>query len=263
MIWPVLVYGSGSSDEAARRRQRSERFALVVLLVGAVLSVGLFFGFKNRPGAYQGSPAYYMDPSQQDKAFRLDRIPVPKNAPTAPADPDDLRAALTDYARALAGLLDGIYILDRNYNYHFHNELFLRSTPLLADYRNAGLSRIREAAKIRATADEAAARVRSTLTAGDPAAALLDDVAAYTSFSFERAALLERMTADFERTKAGLQHATHIYEGEGKVLGVRLSELLMKHNAVLSSPAVAPLASDFVRISRGVYDKYANRIVGF
>jgi len=188
---------------------------------------------------------------------------VPTNPPSAPSDPDAVRAALTGYAGALQHLLDGIYILDRNYNYDFHNELFLRSTPLLADYRTAGLQQISEGEAIRIRARSAAARIRPALASGDPLAALLDDMDAYTSFSFERAALLEKMTAEFERTKAGLQHATHIYEGEGKVLGVRLAEILAKHDAVLSSPVVAPLATHFVAISRAVHDKYANRIVGF
>jgi hypothetical protein len=264
MIWAALVYGSWSSPgEHGGQRRRSERFALIVLLAGAALSVGLFVGFKNRPGAYQGSPAYFMDPAQQDKAFRLDQVRVPTNPPSAPSEPETVRAALTGYARSLQGLLDGIYILDRNYNYHFHNELFLRSTPLLADYRTVGLSRIGEAAAVRAAADRDAARIRPALASGDPLGALLDDTAAYTAFSFERAALLERMTAEFERTKAGLQHATHIYEGEGKVLGVRLAELVQKHDVVLSSPVIAPLAGEFVTISRAVHDKYANRIVGF
>ena len=112
-------------------------------------------------------------------------------------------------------------------------------------------------------ADASAATVRQTLSPDDPLAALLDDVTAYVAFNFERAALLERMTAEFERTKAGLQHATHIYEGEGKVLGVRLSEIVKKHDAVLSSPVMAPVTSEFVTLSRAVYDKYADRIVGF
>jgi hypothetical protein len=265
MVWAVLAYGSAASSSAERveRRQRSERFALIVLLSGAALSVGLFFGFKNRPGAYQGSPSYYMDPSQKDAGFRLDLVAVPTNPPSAPSDSAAARAALTGYARAFEQLLDGYYVLDRNYNYHFHNELFLRSTPLLADYRQVGLSKVREAEALRAQADTAAAGVRTRLASGDPLGALFEDLALYAAFTFDRARVLERMSGEFERTRAGLQHATHIYEGEGKVLGVRLSEIVAKHTGVLSSPGVAPLAADFVKISRAVYDKYANRIVGF
>ena len=264
LVWAVLAYGmAGSPRDRTDRRQRSERFALVVLLAGAALSLGLFIGFKNRPGAYQGSPSYYMDPSQKDQGFRLDRVPVPTNPPAAPANPDAARAALTGYATAFQRLLDGYYILDRNYNYHFHNELFLRSTPLLADYRQVGLSKVREAEALRAQADAEAAGVRGQLSSGDPLTALFDDLAAYADFNFGRAVLLEGMSAGFERTKAGLQHATHVYEGEGKVLGVQLSEILAKHDSALSSPAVAPIAAEFVTISRAVHDKYANRIVGF
>jgi hypothetical protein len=147
MIWIVLAYGFAAApdDYRAERRQRSERFALIVLLAGAALSVGLFFGFKNRPGAYQGSPSYYMDPAQKDAGFRLDRVTVPATTAAAPSNPEAVRIALTSYARALQRLLDGYYILDRNYNYNFHNELFLRSTPLLADYRRVGLEKIAEA----------------------------------------------------------------------------------------------------------------------
>jgi hypothetical protein len=91
----------------------------------------------------------------------------------------------------------------------------------------------------------------------------MDDVAAYAAFTFDRAAVLENMSAEFERTRAGLQHATHLYEGEGKVVGVRLSEILAKHQAALSSPIVAPLTTEFVASSRAVHEAYANRIVGF
>jgi hypothetical protein len=71
------------------------------------------------------------------------------------------------------------------------------------------------------------------------------------------------MTAGFVQTQAGLQHATHLYEGEGKVLGVRLNDILEKHKAVLAAPAVAPITNEFNRLSRAVYQKYADRIVGF
>jgi hypothetical protein len=71
------------------------------------------------------------------------------------------------------------------------------------------------------------------------------------------------MSQQFEQTPAGLQHATHLYEGEGKVLSVRVGDILAKHSAVLSSPLVAPITTEFVTISRSVRDAYANRIVGF
>ena len=70
-------------------------------------------------------------------------------------------------------------------------------------------------------------------------------------------------SAGFIQTEAGLQHATHLYEGEGKVLGVRLHELLEKHAAVLGAAALAPTTGEFTRLSGEVYAAYSNRIVGF
>jgi hypothetical protein len=204
-----------------------------------------------------------MDPAQKDAGFRLDAVPVPTGAVAVPADPEALRQAFTGYGRAFDRLLDGYYILDRNYNYDFHNRLFLRSTPLLADYRAVGLAKVREAEGLRAEADAAAATARQALDPGSPLAALLDDVRAYAAFTFDRTPVLERMTAEFVKTEAGLQHATHLYEGEGKVLGVRLAEILDKHRTALSAPAAAPLTAEFLADSRSVYDAYANRIVGF
>jgi hypothetical protein len=234
-----------------------------VLVLSVLASLGLYLGYKNRPGAYQGSPSYYMDPSQAESGFRLDRIPVSDRAPSQPTDAAGIHAALTQYGRALERLLAGYYILDRNYNYDFHNRLFLRSTPLLAGYRSAGLHTIEEAKALRTDADSRAEAVRPTLANDDPVTALLDDVRAYVAFTFDRAPVLERMSGEFEKTEAGLQHATHIYEGEGKVLGERLADILQKYSRVLSAPEVRPVTDEFVTISRSVHDKYANRIVGF
>jgi hypothetical protein len=264
MTWAVLAYGfAGRGTGPAARTPRSERFALGVLIAGVIVSLGLFVGYKNRPGAYQGSPSYFMDPAQRDAGFRIDRVAVPGQPPVLPADPEAVRAALTGYARAFERLLAGYYILDRNYNYDFHNRLFLRSTPLLPHYRAAGLQETAQAQRLRAEADGLASRVTSALTPADPLGALLEDVRAYAAFTFDRAPVLEQMSAGFEQTQAGLQHATHLYEGEGKVLGVRLAEILDKHRVVLSSPLISPLTGEFVTISQSVHDAYANRIVGF
>jgi hypothetical protein len=262
MIGVVALYGRGTRV-AERSPNRRAAMALWILVGGVIASGGLYLGFKNRPGAYQGSPSFYMDSSQASGAFNLAAIAVPGGSVAAPANGDEIRTALSTYADSLQKLLDGYYVLDRNYNYHFHNELFLQSTPLLPNYRTVGLTTIREGAALREQADAAAATARAALSSSDPLAALLDDVRGYVAFSFERAATIERMSADFETTKAGLQHATHIYEGEGKYLGVQLAELLAKHQAVLSAPAVAPIVSDFVTKSRAIHDKYSNRIVGF
>lgn len=262
MIWAVLAYGFAAPPAAATRR-RSEATARAALLAGLVLSAGLFFGFKNRPGAYQGSPAAFMDPAQSAAAFALDRVVVPAGPVQAPRDPAGVGRALAGYAAALEELLAGYYILDRNYNYDFHNRLFLRSTPLLADYRRAGLARV-DAARGRLTSAETEYRaVRGSIADGDATAALADDVRAYAVYAFSRAPVIERMSAGFEQTEAGLQHATHIYEGEGKMLGVQLNALMQKHRAALSSAATAPATAEFARIGSGIYDAYANRIVGF
>jgi len=263
MVWATLTWGLAPIPERVKTERRSERTALAWLCAGVLVSLALFVGYKNRPGAYQGSPAYYMDPAQKDAGFQIAAIPVPAGPARAPHDAAGVREALTLYARSFERLLAGYYILDRNYNYDFHNRLFLRSTPLLADYRRVGLSKTREAEALRADADAAAGRVRSQLAADDPLAALLDDVRAYAAFTFARTPVLERMSAGFVETEAGLQHATHIYEGEGKVLGVRLAELLNKHSAVLSSDATADVTAEFAATSRAVHDAYANRIVGF
>jgi hypothetical protein len=262
MIWGVLLHAALTDGEAPRYRG-SERAALGILALGVVCSVGLFFGFKNRPGAYQGSPAYFMDPSPERPAFSLERVAVPPGEVKPPQDAAAVRAALNEYAAALARLLDGYYILDRNYNYDFHNRLFLRNTPLLANYREAGRRATREASQLWTAADDRGRIARALLAPDDPLAALLEDVSAYAAFTFQRAPVLERMTDGFEQTEAGLQHATHLYEGEGKVLGVRLAELLDKHARTLQSPAAAPVTSEFVTRSRAIHDRYANRIVGF
>ena len=267
MILLVILYAWRQPAEAhadpVAGRTRAERTALIALLVGVVVSGSLYLGFKNRPGAYQGSPSFYMDPEQAAVGFNFGAVAVLSSAVVRPAAAADAQAALTTYARSLQKLLDGYYILDRNYNYHFHNELFWRSTPLLAHYRSEGLRLISEAAAVRSEADDSAARALAVLPTADPLAALLEDVRAYVAFNFGRAATLERLRGECEKTPAGLQHATHIYEGEGKFLGVSLSQLLDKHRAVLAAPAVDAVTRDFVTAGRAIHEAYANRIVGF
>jgi len=263
MLIAVLVYGSTPAVTVDSRRlaHNRDRRALVFFVIGLVLSVGLYVGYKNRPGAYQGSPSYLLDPSQQAAGYNFTAIPAGAGDAAAPsaAEADVVRQALTTYATALDELLGGYYIVDRNYTWHFHNELFMRSWPILPNYRGVALARITAA---RATAARADALVVS-LPAGSPLAALLEDVRAYVAFNFHRADVLERLTAEFERTRSGLQHAAHIYEGEGKLVGLGLDELMRKHNQVLSAPATATVTGPFQEISRRVHASYANRIVGF
>lgn len=264
MIAACLVHACRPERQGDHRR--GERFALVVLLTGVVLSLGLYVGYKNRPGAYQGSPAYYMDPSGQDAAYRLDAVAVPAASallmPSA-AVAADVEAALTGYGLALEQLLDGYYIADRNYNYAFHNALFLRETPVLPDFRRVAIERTRDAAATAAAADLRAETVAARLAPSDPLAALVAEAREYTAFNLRRAAMLERMSGEFERTQAGLQHATHLYEGEGKMLGERLTAALAKHHAVLGHSDLRPVTGGFVLKARAIHERYADRIVGF
>jgi hypothetical protein len=204
-----------------------------------------------------------MDPAQQGTAYRLDRIPVPSRAPAVPASPDMVRDALSGYAHTLERLLAGYHILDRNYTYDFHNELFLRSTVLVPDYRAVGLGLVEEARRLRADADARATAARATLANDDPLAALLDDLRDYVAFNFDRSPTLERLSGEFAATKAGLQHSAHLYEGESKFLGTRLAEILAKHHAVIESPAVSPVTAEFASVSRAIHDAYAHHVVGF
>jgi hypothetical protein len=266
MIAGTLIYGAlpetAEADDASRRN-RSERFALGVLVVGFAVSLATYVGYKNQPGAYQGSPSFFMDPAQKDANYSLERIRVPARPPAPPAAPDALRDALTAYARTLERLLAGYHLLDRNYTYDFHNALFMRHTPLVPDYRAAGLHIVDEARGLRADADARALAARASLDAGDPLAALLDDVRAYVAFNFARAPVLERLSGGFERTQAGLQHAAHLYEGEGKYLGTGLADIAKKYQAVLDAPAVAPITAPFASMTRALYDAYAHHVVGF
>lgn len=263
----VLSFGTAGpprpAPAALRQRRLTERLALGLLLAGVAVSLAVFVGFKHRPGAYQGSPSYFMDPSRQGEGFRLDAVPTGTRAPAVPAHPERVQQALVAYARALDRLVTGYYLLDRNYTYDFHNHLFLRRTPLLPDYRAVALTHVRAARTLQVTADELAVQARATLDADDPLGRLLDDVRGYTEFNMARAPRLEQMSGAFERTPAGLQHAAHLYEGEGKVVTDRLSHLLDKHQAVLRSSASASITGEFVTRCRAMIDSYANRIVGF
>ena len=265
LILCVLLYGSLASDrpDARATRARNEKIALAVLLVGVGLSAAGFFGYKNRTGAYQGSPAAFMDPNQPERGYPLDRVSVPGRAPAMPAAPEPVRSALVAYGRALEKIMAGYHIVDRNYTYDFHNDLFMRHTPLLPNYRAVALQMVEEARRLRDAADEQAASARPTLANDDPLGALLDDVRGYVAFIFNRAPVLERMSGEFERTPAGLQHAAHLYEGENKFLGARLGDILAKHRVVVESPVVAPVTGEFVATSRSIREAYAHHVVGF
>jgi uncharacterized membrane protein len=265
----ALFYAAGRTSETVdasvtqERKERKERFALMVLVVGVAVSAAVYFGFKYRPGAYQGSPSAFMDPAQKDKMYPIHRIPTPARAPGAPNSPEAVRQALCSYAVTLQTLLAGYHILDRNYTYNFHNELFLKHTPLITNYRAVGLCKVEEARKLGEVADRQGAVVRATLAGDDPLAALLDELRAFAAYNFDRAPMLERMSGEFERTPAGLQHAAHLYEGESKMLGMGIRDILVKYQTTLSSPATAPVTGEFAATCQAVWQAYAHHVVGF
>ena len=263
-LYYLSVRRDGEPADPGRARA-TERRALVALVVGVVVSLGLFVGYRNRPGAYQGSPHYYLDPSRPDSAYDLHLVPV---GGTSLATPDAttsglMAAVLADYGRVLEGLGGAYYVLDRNYNYAFHNALFLRNTPVLPGFRDTALADVATMRRLAEQADARQAAVQAALPAHDALLAFLDDVRGYVAFNLRRASMLEELSGEFERTHAGLQHATHLYEGEGKVLGELLMDLLAKHQLVVEHPDFGQIVGPFVDTGQAIYDAYSNRIVGF
>ncbi|MDO8795365.1 MAG: hypothetical protein Q7J25_12170 [Vicinamibacterales bacterium] len=262
----VLVWAcrpEPDSHNVVREQARSERFALGVLVAGVIISAGTYLIYANAPGAYQGSPSFFMDPSQKDKNYPMDRVAVPAGDPGPVSSPDTVRDALTASARAFERLLAGYDLLARNYTWDFHNELFLRYTPLVANYRQAGLALVGEAAALDADARTRLTSARALIPDGDPLAALLDDLAAYAGINFDRSPTLEHMSLSFQKTKAGLQHAAHLYEGEAKYLGDGLAVIVRKHQRVVDAPALSGVMREFVLTSRAIHEAYADRIVGY
>ncbi len=254
-----------SSDTAPARPDRTERFALVLLMAGIALSFALYVGYKNRPGAYQGSPSYLFDPRQPDAGYKIGKITVPGGAMTPlPADlAGETADVMGGYADALQELANGYYILDRNYTHHFHNVLFARNWPILPNFRQVALGRIADARTHAAAVRVEADRIRPALAASPALAALLEEMETYLAFNFDRAAVLETMSATFIQSDDGLQHAAHLYEGEGKLLGMGLGEILTKHRASIESPALTQPLARFNLVTRAIYDAYKDRVVGF
>ena len=72
----VLVWAGRpepDSRDVVREQARSERFALGALVAGVVISAGTYVIYAKAPGAYQGSPSFFMDPSQKDKNYPMDQ----------------------------------------------------------------------------------------------------------------------------------------------------------------------------------------------
>lgn len=266
MLAGALVYGllpAPPAVDASVRRARSERVALAVLAGGFAISLGGYLGYKNAPGAYQGSPSFLMDPAAKDTAYPLNRVAVPAAPVTAPASSDAVRDTLTAYARTFGTILAGYHILDRNYTHDFHNELFLRHWPLLPAYRAAGLGLVEQSQGLRADADRRFTGTRTGLRDDDPLAALLDDLHGFAAFDYARVPTLATLSEGFARTPAGLQHAAHLYEGEKKYVAAGLSQIAHKHHAVLESPAVRAVVAEFASTVASIDRAYAHHVVGF
>ncbi len=262
VLWRLV---HGTNDRRPRVVARSEGAAFVLLFIGVAVSLGLYVGYKNRPGAYQGSPSYLFDPAQPDAGYKIDAITIPPAPITAPsgAAVDDAARLLGGYAEALQELTGGYYIVDRNYTWHFHNVLFARSWPVLPNFREVALGKIADARIHAAAVGAASARVRAALPDSPAIVALIDEMEAMLKFNFDRAALLERLTAEFTRTNDGLQHAAHIYEGEGKLVSMQIGDILKKHAAALTAPALDPVLARFKTVTSAIFDSYKDRIVGF
>jgi hypothetical protein len=261
VLWR-MVHGR---DGARTGFAKSEGAALVMLLIGIALSFGLYVGYKNRPGAYQGSPSYLYDPTQANAGYTIGAIKIPATVTAVPDRESAADAArlLGGYADALQELANGYYILDRNYTHYFHNVLFARNWPILPNFRAVALGKIADARVHAAAAGAASARVHAELVNAPGLVALIDETEAFLKFNFERAAQLETMSAKFSETNDGLQHAAHLYEGEGKLLGMQLGDILKKHDAVLSAPALDPALARFKTVTHAIFDAYKDRVVGF
>ncbi|MBI2821059.1 MAG: hypothetical protein HYX74_02430 [Acidobacteria bacterium] len=249
-----------------RRPLLSQRLALAVLLAGLIASSGLYLGLKNRTMAHQGGhPHHHHGATDEEEAYDLQQIVVPPGKPQvlSPQVAAQAGAALQEYARVLQGLLHGYYVLDRNYNYAFHNALFIRNTPVLPGFRARALSEISQARRLAADADARLQEVLPILPEEEPMAAFLREVRGSVSYNLGRASLLEGMSAEFEKSEPGLQHATHLYEGEGKALGAGLMRVLDKHRSTIEDRAVSELCDPFVKSCQEIQRVYANRIVGF
>ena len=263
----VLFYGSFTVCSNVRGSRfagvAGEKAALAVLIAGVFLSFSSYLFYKSRPTTQVGSLAH--EHSAEGNGYALDHNLAPASRPDLPTieTAEHVRAVLDGYSRALNGLFDAYYILDRNYNYRFHNELFLRNTPVMYEFRSRALAEIADMKKLAWATTAKLEEIDPLLPADRGLAAFLYEIHHFVEHNFERAAELEVMSAEFEKTKAGLQHATHLYEGEAKVMGIGLMEVLAKHKGVMESAELAELSTVFVVASNEIFDAYANRIVGF
>ena len=270
LIWTLVAMGglfllAAAGGVDTNRLQMADSMALKVMVAGSILSLGLFFGFKNRPGAYQGSPAAFMDPSQKDAIYDLSRISLPA-ASTETLAPDiraEAHDVLAGYGDVLGGLVHAYWLMDRNYNYSFHNELFRRSTPVVPDFRTKALQEILKMRALAAVTDRRAGTLRNRLPANAPTALLVEETREFVAYNLRRATITEQMSSEFIKTKAGLQHATHLYEGEAKMLDVLFERIVEKHRGVLNNSTFIPVAAALMASAQQIHETYGNRIIGF
>ena len=71
------------------------------------------------------------------------------------------------------------------------------------------------------------------------------------------------LSARFERTPAGLQHAAHVYEGERKYVAAGLSQIARKHRTVVESPLIRPIVAEFASVVASIDRMYGQHVVGF
>jgi hypothetical protein len=259
----LLYFGSvapTTSPAPVERGFRNERLALGVVVSCVALSLVGYGYYKNLPTSQQGG----VGPGRlvEDGGYAFDG-PIVASAVSGVPDGvrEPVREILNMYASALQGLFDGYYLLDRNYNYWFHNELFVRNTPVRPGFRTEALAGIEQ---MRVRAGDASARldqVRDELPPGTRA--FLEEIRLFADHHFSRATEWEVLSAAFEQTRAGLQHATHLYEGKNKALGQELAALVAKHQAAIETTELADLSREFVQTSLGIHQAYENRIVGF
>ena len=171
--------GCSDARAAARRARRARRSAMALaVLIGGVDGLRrAVSGIQESAGRVPGQPKLLHGSLATAGRLRVDRGHSSRCDRDRP-DGDDLQTALTTYAGSLEKLLDGYYILDRNYNYHFHNELFMRSTPLLPNYRAAGLALDRRGAPGKRQRGRRGGRASLPTRRRNPLQALLADVRA-------------------------------------------------------------------------------------
>ena len=167
--------------------------------------------------------------------------------------------------RSLEKLLDGYYLLDRNYNYHFHNELFVRTTPLLPELSCRGSGVDRRGRPQARSADDAAAANVATRRRRPVAGALLADVRAYVALQLRSrrdARAHERGVRDDARPACSTRPtSTRARASISACSSPRCSTSIAPccHRA----GGVARLSREFVTTAAPSKRKYANRIVGF